>query len=540
MNLTGERLELGRGGRRNNPWRILILILLIGAGALVLQLEQTGRVQPLFLPTPTPTRTAETYAAEGEAHFSAGDLDRAILAYQQATLLNPGDAELWADLARIQVYSSDLLPTAQERIARLAEARTSIDSGIAANPDSAFAQAVRALVYDWSAAAEYRTSLATGDFVFVQAVMDSTGALEARTIEPADSAQMDTEEEISEGQIAFSGVIEVMGEDAWTISGRSVALTNATIIRNVNRREQFLTEAEAAAVRARQLDPNSKLALAFYAEVLVDQQKFAQALDLAQTAVEALAANPTSDPYDMDVHRVYGTVLENYGLYASAINEYINAVEISPNLTFLYLRIGANYRRLLDYDRALEYFDLAARINAQLGIEDPTPYLAIGRTYLQQGEFFVSALNIERALAISPSNADYYGQLGIVYFKARNYESAIPVLQCAVQGCTPEENGLLLCNLGMLLCEEDLESYASYGTEVIGLPLSDLSLEYYYTYGSVLAAYDGEPEFPNACERAEVVFQELMAIYGDDPIVREIVAENRAICSGTVGETGQE
>ncbi|MBN2556627.1 MAG: tetratricopeptide repeat protein [Anaerolineales bacterium] len=539
MNLTGERLDLSRGGERNNPWRIIILVVFIAAGVLLLQLEQSGQVQPLFLPTPTPTRTAQTFAEEGMAHFSAGDLDRAIQAYQQATLLNPNDAVLWADLARIQVYSSDLLPTSQERMARLAEARASIEAGVAANPDSAFAHAVRALVYDWSAAAEYRTSLAPGDLVFVQAVMDSDGNLEARTIEPADTAA-DPEEALAEGQVAFSGVIEVAGTNAWIISGRSVVITQSTLIRNVNRREQFLTEAEAAAVRSRQLDPGSKLALAFYAEVLVDQQKFAQALDLAQTAVEAIAENINPDPYDMDVHRVYGTVLENYGLYASAINEYLNAVEISPNLTFLYIRIGANYRRLLDYARALEYFDLAARTNAQLGIEDPTPYMAIGRTYLQQGEFFVSMLNIEQALAISPTNADYYGQLGIVYFKARNYESAIPVLQCAVEGCTPEENGRLLCNLGMILCEEDLESYAAYGTEVVGLPLSDLSLEYYYTYGSVLAAYDGEPEFPNACQRAEIVFQELMALYGSDPIVAEIVAENRAICSGVFVGTPEE
>jgi len=540
VNLTGERLRLSGDEGGNRPGRIAILLAFIMGGLLLLQLQQSGQVQPLFLPTPTPTRTATTFAAEGEAHFSAGDLGRAIEAYEQATQLNPDDATLWADLARIQVYSSDLLPTAQERMERLAEARAAIETGVAADPENSFAHAVRALVYDWSAAAEYRTSLSPGDFVYVQAVMGATGEMSARVVEPADAAEVAAEGELPEGDVAFSGVIEVMGEDAWTIGGRSVTISASTIIRNVNRREQFLNEAEAAAVRARQLDPNSKLALAYYAEVLVDQQNFAQALDLAQAAVEAIENSTDPDAYDMDVHRVYGTVLENYGLYASAINEYINAVEISPNLTFLYIRIGANYRRLLDYDRALEYFDIAARTNNQLGIEDPTPYLAIGRTYAQQGEFFVSAINIERALAISPSNADYYGQLGIVYFRARNYESAIPVLKCAVEGCTPEENGELLCNLGMLICEEEPDSYASYGAEVIGLPLSDLSLEYYYTYGSVLAAYDGTEEFPNACERAEVVFQELMALYGDDPIVVEIVAENRAICRGDFEQTAEE
>ena len=112
MNLTGERLRLSGDEGGNRPGRIAILLAFIMGGLLLLQLQQSGQVQPLFLPTPTPTRTATTFAAEGEAHFSAGDLGRAIEAYEQATQLNPDDATLWADLARIQVYSSDLLPTA--------------------------------------------------------------------------------------------------------------------------------------------------------------------------------------------------------------------------------------------------------------------------------------------------------------------------------------------------------------------------------------------------------------------------------------------
>ncbi len=60
-----------------------------------------------------------------------------------------------------------------------------------------------------------------------------------------------------------------------------------------------------------------------------------------------------------------------------------------------------------------------------------------------------------------------------------------------------------------------------------GLPLDSRSLEYYYTYASVLA-------FDNQCSAAEAISRELMAAYGDDAIVSGIVAENRAICSGSV------
>ena len=48
----------------------------------------------------------------------------------------------------------------------------------------------------------------------------------------------------------------------------------------------------------------------------------------------------------MDVHRVYAYVLESFGQYNQAIQEYDIAISITPNLTFLHLRAGANYRRL--------------------------------------------------------------------------------------------------------------------------------------------------------------------------------------------------
>jgi tetratricopeptide (TPR) repeat protein len=287
-------------------------------------------------------------------------------------------------------------------------------------------------------------------------------------------------------------------------------------------REEFLTQAEAAAIRAQQLDPGDPLALAFYAEILADQQRYAQAADVAQQAV-------ARDPTLMDVHRVYGTVLESNGFYRGAIEEYLEAASITPNLTFLYLQIGVNYRRLRDVDEALFYFDKAAQINEQLDIEDPIPYMGIGRTYLQEGEFIVAARNVERALLINPSDPFIYGFLGVVYFKGRNYESAIPVLKCAVDGCTAQETGDLLCNvIELYFCEEGTEE--EHGRQVVAYPLKSDSVEFYYTYGSVLTAYAGQAAYPTACQDAERVFDQLMAVYGDDPVVSEIVAEGRSIC----------
>ena len=140
------------------------------------------------------------------------------------------------------------------------------------------------------------------------------------------------------------------------------------------------------------------------------------------------------------------TCSKSLGEYNLAIQEYDRAIAITPKLTFLYLRAGANYRQLgfnspndvtqkQLFEKSLEYFARAASINEELQVDDPTPYLSISKTYSQQGEYFIAARNVQRALEFQPDNADFYGQLGVIYFKSRNYEGSIPALQCAVLGC---------------------------------------------------------------------------------------------------------
>ncbi len=87
------------------------------------------------------------------------------------------------------------------------------------------------------------------------------------------------------------------------------------------------------------------------------------------------------------------------------------------------------------YEKSLEYFDKAAKINEQIEVKDPTPYLSIARTYSQLGEYFAAARNVQKALEFEPNNADIYGQLGVVYFRSRNYEGSIFSFECATYGC---------------------------------------------------------------------------------------------------------
>ena len=367
MNVSPRRPLFNRRPQ-SNIYRMFLWVVMILGLVWMLQQMSKGEIQPLFLDTPIPTRSSESYALEGDANFSAGKLDAAILAYQEAVRVDPNNAEIWSKLARIQTYSSAFKITNVEKKARLLESLESGKKAVELAPDDSTAHAILAFTLDWNANS---------------------------------SIYVDDPQQV----------------------------------------EEFLIEAEKEALRALQLDSSNTLALVYYAEVLLDQQKWSQAEQNIDLALQRSDADQL-----MDVHRVYAYLLETLGQYNLAITEYDKAITLEPNFTFLYLRAGANYRRLafdlhnrqgIDaarpvYDQSLEYFERAARINEQIEVKDPTPYLSISRTYSQLGEFFVAALNIQKALEFRPQDPDIYGQLGIIFFKARNYETSIFSLKCVL------------------------------------------------------------------------------------------------------------
>ncbi len=333
MNVSPRRPLFNRRPQ-SNIYRMFIWVVMLLGCVWILQQVSRGDIKPLFQPTAVPTRAIQSYLEEGDANFKAGNLSAAIIAYQNALRLNPNDAKTWAELARIQTYSSSFLITNPEKKARLLEALASADKAVALASEDSTAHAIRAFTLDWNANSNFHTN-----------------------------------EEV----------------------------------------QSYLQQAESEALIAQQKDNTNTLALAYYAEILVDQQKW----DHAQIIIKQALERPDADQL-MDVHRVNAYVLETFGQYNLAISEYEKASLIEPNFTFFYLRIGANYRRLAFdvqrtqgddasrpvYEQSLEYFDKAAKINEQIGVKDPTPYLSISSTYSQLGDFFAAALESKKGVEI--------------------------------------------------------------------------------------------------------------------------------------------
>jgi tetratricopeptide (TPR) repeat protein len=194
-------------------------------------------------------------------------------------------------------------------------------------------------------------------------------------------------------------------------------------------------------------------------------------------------------------------------------------LKITPNRTFLQISIGANYRQLKQYDRAIEYFAQAASINESLGVRDSIPYLAIGKTYTQMGEFFIAARNVRKAIQYDPTSPDVYGQLGIVYFKSHNYEGSIDPLKCAIYGCDADVS----CTVRDCDSEKDAKIVIS------GMPLSANTVVYYYTYGSVLAGLHRKSQ--PYCTEAVKVLHQVRQGFPEDETILSIVAASEEICS---------
>ncbi len=401
----------------------------------VLKLFDLGYIRSPFAPPPTPTRMAMSFVEEGKAFFDAGILEKAITAYQKAVAVDPRNPQLWAELARIQTYSSELMLSAEKKQERLQQAKDSIDKAIELNNDFALGHAIRTLVLDWYANPNW----------------------------------MDAET-----------------------------------------REKTLIDAYQASAHALLLDPSNALALAFRAEVLVDQGNWSAALDAGAQAAQLGAEF-------MDVHRAYAYVLESNGYYNRAIEEYLEAIRLNTNLPFLYIRLGANYRKLGELatdpvvaqqmiDEALKAFSRAADLNPS----DPLPYLSIAQTYANQGDFFAAERNARKALSLDNTNPFLYGRLGVIYYMAKNYETAIKVLRCAVRGCLAADNEAQ---------EVDV---------IETLPLAANSVDVYYIYGSVLSFYG---ETPGYCEEAAAIFAELRASPYHDETIEAIIREGEVICA---------
>ena len=114
----------------------------------------------------------------------------------------------------------------------------------------------------------------------------------------------------------------------------------------------------------------------------------------------------------------------------------------------------------------------------------------------------------------------------MIYVQSKNYESALPALQCAVEGCTAEDNTIAQDLVRQGLLDESVA--------VVALPLTNTTIGYYYIrYGSILA-YLRQPG-DGRCEKSLELMATLRAAFPNDVDLLSNIQTNEELCWKLMG-----
>jgi len=337
-----------------NPWRVMVLLLLIAFGVYLNQVVVPTLPSP-FVPTPTPTPNPEAVMNEARRLFAQGKLARAIETYQGAILADPRNPALFIELARVQMLSGAVeasLTSAQNalllnpnnpqaltwqawalhRLGRTEEALVAVRQALEADPNLGLAHAVYAeILADQGnytrADEEIRTALDLApNSMEVHAVYGYVLYVESYLERAAKEYQQAIagNKYIPEWHLQLGLIYRLLGQR----QGDPALLDQAI--------EEFLT--------ANTLDPPNPLPDTYIARTYAALGEFGKAL---QYAADAVQEAPT-DPY---MHGNYGVMLYKNGKYAEAVREL--ALVVHGGLT----ADGVTVEGLpLDYGRVAEYY----------------------------------------------------------------------------------------------------------------------------------------------------------------------------------------
>ncbi len=382
--------------RRDSPWRVLVLVLVIVVGLYVIreQVGGAGWTRP-FDPTPTPTRSAESYFDQAEALYDEGLLDDAITAYEAAVQADPDDTVALSRLVRLMVIRGRTGEALEKYGVRLqdeekADARTS---------------AVLCMALDWHTVFNEERLLPT--YIKLGVV---------------------TQE-------------ETLAAD-WVYSREKMA-------------QQLVRAAQKACERAIREDSDQPESYAYLAEALADRERYQEAESMARTAIELNPNIPDTQRalgYVFEVQGEYDLAIEAYKA-AITTHPRLSFLHVSVgrnNRAIGYrLQLEGRWKEAEPYfEQAVSYFQQAIKLNPR----DPSSYDEIGWTFghymgddretKQRGVDY-----LEEALAQDPNYAMAYRHLGQVYYDLRNYEEAAAAFEKGLQSVDLPPTDAIWCRI---------------------------------------------------------------------------------------------
>ena len=295
MYIKGSKFSMQKKKRRSNPFRVIILLVLIGA-VIYFDRMIVPTIPQFFQPTPTPTRAPESIASDAKSLEGEGKYPLAIAAYQDAVRADPRNPDNFVALARLNIYTGNF-----------EDAIIDAENALLLNPNNDQAMALRG----WAVGM-------AGDYV------RSVGILQDAISANSNNAE------------AYAYLAEVYTYMLQAGQGDLNTLDNAI----------------TASRRAEEIAPGSMEAHRGRGFVLEYTSNFEEAVTEFEAAV---ALNPNI----ADLHLGLGRNYFNVQLYDDAITEYGRANALNPKDPTPETLIARTYALNGDYQKAIQYAEAA-------------------------------------------------------------------------------------------------------------------------------------------------------------------------------------
>lgn len=398
MYLRGSNWNMRQKRRRNNPFRIILLLVLIGAALYVNQIVVPA-TPPLFIPTPTPTRSPESYINEAEEAFASGKLLPSIEAYRQAILVNPGNRANYVNLARVENFAG-----------MYADAQKNAELALVGNDDYALAHAVRAKALN-----------ELGEYLEAEATIRR--ALELDPNNPLFNAYF-AEILIDKGD--FGDLEKAIEASRLAVEqGPNMLETHNArgyVLLNTGNYEEAITEFKTA------LTINSKIA-DIHLNIGLCYRATGDYANAVQAFLDANALNPNDDIPDLEMSRTYAQI----GEYAKAIQAAEQALKDAPGNPHRYGNLGLMLYKNGEYEQANQNFKLAIQGGSAA---DGTP---------------VQGLPLDYGFV-----AQYYYTYGLSLAYTNQCSQALPIFQALLSAVPDDEFAVFNANEGINICRESL------------------------------------------------------------------------------------
>lgn len=229
-------------------------------------------------------------------------------------------------------------------------------------------------------------------------------------------------------------------------------------------RKGLLDEADAVIQEALRLDPNNGVAHAYYAILLGNmfEQNAGPYLDPITNAIEESNTALALASDRLEARWARGYILYITGNSELAIQQYLAAIEINPNIAQLHLELGLAYRSLDLIDQAIQEYNLANTLKPS----DPLPDLYSSRALAVVGKFSQAVQYAETAVQNDPTDPYLRGNWAYMLYRNFEWPAAAEQFALTISGGQTED-----------------------GQEIKPLPLSndDWVARYYYAYAILLA-----------------------------------------------------